>query len=281
MTNSFYVAAHLGVTAMYFVITWRVWRLLRVASPGVAAGADWPVACAVLLHALVLSWGVFAGRGSSGFHFGFAHALSAVLLLTVLILWIEGFFVPMRGLQPLVLPIAGVSALLPALFQGGTVLSSAHSGVLRAHLLVAMLAYSLLTIAAFHVLLMAALDRQLHRAALGRESPLQRLLRHAPPLLAMEAQLFRLIALGFALLTMTLVTGIFFSEALYGQPLRLEHKTVFAVAAWLVFGTLVLGRSVFGWRGRVALRWTLAGFAMLLLAYVGARFVLEVILHRV
>ncbi len=281
MTHSFYVAAHWGVAAMYFAITWRVWRLLRVVSPGVAAGADWPVACALLLHALVLSWSVFAGGAAGGFHFGFAHALSAVLLLTVLILWIEGFFVPMRGLQPLVLPMAGVSALLPGLFQGGTVFSGAHSGVLRAHLWVAMLAYSLLTIAAFHALLMAALDRQLHRAALGRATPLQRLLRHAPPLLVMEAQLFRLIGMGFLLLTMTLVTGIFFSEVLYGMPLRLEHKTVFAVAAWLIFGTLVLGRSIFGWRGRVALRWTLIGFALLLLAYVGARFVLEVILHRI
>lgn len=278
MFKSFYVAAHLGVTAMYFVITWRVWRQLRVAAPGVAAGPDGPVACAILLHGLVLSWSVFSGPGM---HFGFAHALSAVLWLAVLILWIEGFYIPMRGLQPLVLPLAGLTALLPALFRGTTVISGAHSGALRAHLLVAMLAYSLLTIAALHALLMAALDRQLHRGALGNDTPWQRLFRHAPALLTMEAQLFRMIALGFALLTVTLVTGIFFSELVYGTPMRFEHKTVFSIAAWLVFGALILGRSVFGWRGRVALRWTLAGFAMLLLAYVGARFVLEVILHRV
>ena len=270
---------------MYLAIMLRVWRVLRTAAPNVAAGAgagaDWPVACAVLLHGLVLSWSVF-GEGVP--HFGFAQALSSVLWLTILILWVEGFFVPMRGLQPLVLPLAGLCALLPAFFPGVAVPLGGHSTpsvLLRAHLLVALLAYSLLTIAALNALLMTALDRQLHQAMLGRASFLQPLFRHAPPLLVMEAQLFRLIKLGFALLTVTVITGLFFSEQVYGKPLRFDHKTVFALAAWVVFGALVLGRSFLGWRGRMALRWTLAGFALLLLAYVGAHFVLEVILHRV
>lgn len=281
MKPAFYVAAHLGVALMYLAVTLRVWRQLRATTSARPAGADWPVASVLLLHALVLSWGMVGGAGGGVLHFGFAQALSVVLWLTVLLIWIEGFFVPMRGLQPLVLPLAAVCGLLPALFQGGTISWGAHAVVLRAHLLVAMLAYSLLTIAALHALLMAALDQQLHRAAVGRDTPWQRLFAHAPPLLTLESQLFRLIVLGFVLLTATLVTGLFFSEEVYGRPLRWEHKTVFALAAWAIFGALALGRAVFGWRGRLALRWTLAGFALLLLAYVGARFVVEVILHRV
>ncbi len=101
-----------------------------------------------------------------------------------------------------------------------------------------------------------------------------------PPLLAMETVLFRLIGAGFLLLTATLVSGIFFSEEVFGRALRFDHKTIFTFAAWFVFGALLVGRVVFGWRGRTALRWTLTGFAMLMLAYVGSRFVIEVLLQR-
>jgi ABC-type uncharacterized transport system permease subunit len=278
MTGTYYVAAHAIVAIMYFAVAAQVWSSLRADVPGVAGWSDWPIAVLVLLHGGVLFLSIF---GSGEMRFGFAHALSATFWLAVLILWIEGFFAPMRGLHPLVLPAAGISALLPVVFHGG-VLALGHNGVaLRVHLLVAILAYSLLTIAALHALLMAALDRQLHAATPDQDRPSQRLFRHAPPLLAMETQLFRLITIGFVLLTATVVSGVFFSEAVYGKPLRFEHKTVFAITSWVVFGALVVGRSVFGWRGRIALRWTLAGFALLLLAYVGARFVLEVILHRV
>jgi ABC-type uncharacterized transport system permease subunit len=82
------------------------------------------------------------------------------------------------------------------------------------------------------------------------------------------------------LLTLTLATGIAFSETLFGRALRSDHKTVFAVLSWLTFGWLLIGRWRYGWRGRTALRWTLSGFVLLMLAYVGSRFVLEVLLQR-
>jgi ABC-type uncharacterized transport system permease subunit len=110
---------------------------------------------------------------------------------------------------------------------------------------------------------------------------LGRVLSQLPSLLALERLLFRLIGAGFVLLTATLLTGVVFSEQLFGRALRFEHKTVFTIASWLVFAGLLGGRIVFGWRGRTALRWTFAGFLMLLLAYVGSRFVLEVVLRRI
>jgi ABC-type uncharacterized transport system permease subunit len=101
-----------------------------------------------------------------------------------------------------------------------------------------------------------------------------------PPLLTLETLLFRLIGAAFVFLTLTLITGIAFSETLFGRALRADHKTVFAVLSWLIFAWLLAGRWRYGWRGRTALRWTLSGFVMLLLAYVGSRFVLEVLLQR-
>ena len=99
-------------------------------------------------------------------------------------------------------------------------------------------------------------------------------------MLTLEQLLFRVIGAAFVFLTLTLLTGIAFSEELFGRALPLDHKTVFAVLSWLTFGLLLAGRWLYGWRGRTALRWTLTGFLMLLFAYVGSRFVLEVLLHR-
>lgn len=281
-TGAFYVVVHLAVAAMYVVLALLAWRELQEepAPPtarGRAGALTIGVPLVVLLHGFLLLRDI---GGGGGLQFGFAHALSATLWLAVLIVWAEGFFVAVRGLHVFLLPVAAVSVVLPVVFGGAQISAAGGSLALRLHLLTAISAYSLLTIAAMHALLMASMDRQLHEAGTGAQSAIARILRQVPPLLAMERLLFRLIAAGFVLLTATLVSGVFFSEALFGQALRFDHKTVFTFASWLVFAGLLAGRAAFGWRGRTALRWTLAGFVMLLLAYIGSRFVLEVILQR-
>ena len=143
----------------------------------------------------------------------------------------------------------------------------------------AVLAYSTLTIAAFHAVLMALQESRLHTRAAGA-SWLGGALDQLPALLTMEKLLFRLIWIGFVLLSLTVLSGIVFSEELFGRPLKWDHKSVFALLSWLLFAALLAGRRWRGWRGKTALRFTLAGFATLVLAYVGSRFVLEVILHR-
>jgi ABC-type uncharacterized transport system permease subunit len=96
----------------------------------------------------------------------------------------------------------------------------------------------------------------------------------------METLLFRIIGAGFLLLTLTLASGIVFSEELFGKAMRFNHKTVFGILSWLIFGALLGGRTLYGWRGRIAVRWTLTGFVVLVLAYFGSKFVLEVVLGR-
>jgi ABC-type uncharacterized transport system permease subunit len=194
--------------------------------------------------------------------------------LALLFYWIESIYARIEGLHMIGLPLAAVCALLPLALPGQSTLAHLDSPMFRAHLLMAMLAYSLFTLAALHALLMAAAEKRLHRGRLSRA------LANLPPLLTMEALLFRLILIAFILLTLTLASGILFSEALFGRPLVFDHKTVFAIASWVIFAALLAGRRLYGWRGRTALRWTLAGFVALMLAYVGTRFVLEVILSR-
>jgi ABC-type uncharacterized transport system permease subunit len=275
--RGFYEAGAVVVAGAYLLLAWLTWRTL--AAP--ERSGRWR---AVVLPLLALAHATLLGLaigGSGEFHFGFAQALSATLLLAVLVLWIEGMFVPVRGLDVVVLPAAALSVLLPFAFPGAAIGAGVDSTALRLHLLVAMAAYSLLTIAALHALLMALVDRRLHSPLQAPTRGVGRIFGQVPSLLALENLLFRLIWVGFILLTATLVTGVFFSEQLFGRALRFEHKTIFTIASWLVFAGLLGGRLVFGWRGRTALRWTFAGFLMLLLAYVGSRFVLEVVLGRV
>ncbi|MBV6476483.1 MAG: cytochrome c biogenesis protein CcsA [Rhodocyclaceae bacterium] len=270
------ILPHLLPASLYAFLGFHFWRTrwTQVASqspPGIRLWERLMLAAALLLHGYLL-YGTLFGEGLM--RFGFSAALSLMLWLAVLIYWVESFHARLEGLQPLALPLAGICALLPALFPGQHLLSNVASAMFRIHFFIAMVAYSLFTLAALHAIIMAIAERRLHRGELTR--PLASL----PPLLTMESLLFRLIAIAFLLLTLTLISGIAFSETLFGKALEFNHKTLFSILSWLIFAVLLTGRYVWGWRGRKALRWTLAGFATLLLAYIGSRFVLEVLLSR-
>ena len=126
--------------------------------------------------------------------------------------------------------------------------------------------------------MMALLEKRLHEHDANRSLP------NLPPLLTLEHLLFRIIGIGFVLLTLALASGILFSEQLFGKPFSFvhftQHKTVFALLSWLIYAGLLIGRKVYGWRGRIAIRWSLTGFAMLILAYVGSKIVLQLLLGR-
>jgi ABC-type uncharacterized transport system permease subunit len=143
---------------------------------------------------------------------------------------------------------------------------------LTAHILLSMGAAALLFAAAVTALLLIFLDRRL------RTRRLADLPNVLPPLDALEKVMFRLIAAGFVLLTLALMTGFIFVTNLFEQ--HLEHKTILSLVAWVLFGTLLVGRLRYGWRGRSAVRWTLSGFGVLTLAYFGSKFVLETLLGR-
>jgi ABC-type uncharacterized transport system permease subunit len=244
------------------------------AGPARAAGLQpWERAAILVplaVHGALLYSELFA---HGELRFGFAYALSVMLWLAVLFYWLESFLYDLDALQAPVLALAALSVPLPALFPGRIGAAYAASFEFRLHLVLAMLAYSLFTIALLHALLMAGVERRLHRKQGGQAGAL-------PPLLTLERLLFQLVGAAFVLLTVTLATGFAFSESLFGRAMRFDHKTVFGVLSWLTFGLLLAGRWLHGWRGRTALRWTLTGFVLLFLAYIGSRFVLEVVLGR-
>ncbi|MBA4143784.1 MAG: cytochrome c biogenesis protein CcsA [Nitrosospira sp.] len=272
------ILAYLAAFLLYGLVGWHFWRT-RWNTPAKSAGgaviaAPWEryaILPPLALHGYTLYESVFAG---AGLNFGVGSAVSSIVWLTALIYWLSSFFYRLEGLQTLVAPVAAVAVLLPLMFPSLRPLANTELPAFKAHISIAMLAYSLLTIAALHALLMAVVERRLHHPAMPS------VMTNLPPLLTMETLLFRLIWVGFILLTLTLISGIIFSEEVFGQPLKFTHKTLFGIISWGVFAALLAGRQFYGWRGRIAIRWTLSGFVILLLAYLGSKFVLEVILGR-
>ena len=264
---------YLITSLMYAALALYFWRTRWAGTPRAAASVIEHAAVLVPLaaHAALLYDSVFA---ADGMHLGVGNAISAIVWLTVVIYWLGNIVYSVEGLQAMMMPVAALCVLLPTVFPTVRALPNTELAAFKAHLVIAMLAYSLFTIASLHVLLMALLERRLH----GGELPAA--LQKLPPLLTMETLLFRIITAGFVLLTLTLASGIVFSEELFGKPIPFNHKSVFGVLSWLIFAALLGGRRLYGWRGRIAVRWTLTGFLMLVLAYIGSKFVLEVLLGR-
>ncbi len=223
------------------------------------------------LHGYLLTQDLFAG---GGFNFGFLNAISMILWLTLLVYWFARFFYPVGALKMLVLPLAAVGACLPEVFPADHQLANTGLLAFRIHISMAMLAYSLFTIAVLHAVLISLVEKRLHSVAMPK------IFQTFPPLLTMESLLFRMIGLGFVILTFTLVSGALFADEIFGRALQFNHKVLFGLISWAVFAVLLWGHHIYGWRGKIAVRWTVSGFVFLLLAYLGSKFVVEMLLQK-
>jgi ABC-type uncharacterized transport system permease subunit len=221
-----------------------------------------------LLHAVVLAISL-AGAAP---HFGFAPALSVTAWLVGAVYAIESHFYPQLRLRRVLSALAAVAVLLPLLFPGSA-LHPAASAWLPLHWALGIASYGLFGAAVVHAWMMGRAEDRIRQGA-DPESGM--------PLLTLERLTFRFVEAGFALLTATLLVVLAYGETLYGpgMGLRMDHKSVFTVLSWLTFAALLLGRLRYGWRGRRAVRVLYAGAGLLFLAYVGSRFVMEVVLGR-
>ncbi|MFN3702221.1 inner membrane protein YpjD [Thermomonas sp.] len=258
------------LTALVLYLVAAAWLVQDARRGASGTGRGWllPAILALLLHAS-LHWAVWESRGSSDLHF--FGALSLVGLGMAALTTLVGATGRMRALGVVVFPIAGLAQLAYQLY-GHSGPTAALDWRLLLHAWLALLAYATLALAALLAVFLSAQERALRR----RE--FHAWLRALPPLTELETLLFRTIAVGFVLLTATLLTGVLFVENLLAQ--HLVHKTVLSVLSWLAFGALLLGRWRYGWRGARAVRWTLAAMALLVLAFFGSKFVLELVLHR-
>jgi ABC-type uncharacterized transport system permease subunit len=279
------IVFHSLAALAYTVLAIVLWHALLAGRPVAHIGRAerFGVLVAIVLHGLALHQAILR---DNHLQLGWSLALSAAVWLGMLVFWLESLVLRVDGLLLLLLPAGALSCLLAALFPEAQLIAHASSAALRVHLLIALSAYGLITVAALQAMLMSALDRHLRfpheraTSAQGLQAMIGRMLDVQPPLLAQEHLLFRVIWVAFGALSLAVVTGSLISMAATGKLLPFDHKSVFTLLSWATFGVLLLGRHLRGWRGRIALRYTLVGFVFVVLAYTGSRFVIEVILQR-
>ncbi len=262
----------LATILLYAAATLIVGRRLFAADSAAArarAPLAWTVLPAMALHAALIYQVASAGAGPDFGLFGVASLMGWVIVAMVTLATLVR---PVEDLGIFVLPLAALTVAFSLAGWDEQPLSTEHGLGLRVHIVISVLAYGLLTIGAFQSLVLAYQERRLRRKRLGG------VLRVLPPLQAQEQLLFQLVGLGFFLLSLSLVSGFMFVSDMFAQ--HLVHKTVLSVLAWTVFAVLLWGRWRHGWRGRTAIRWSLAGFVLLALAYFGSKIVLELILGR-
>ena len=221
-----------------------------------------------LLHGVLLGWGLLGQTP----RFGFAPALSVTVWLVAAVYAVESHVYPQLQTR-WALSALGAAAVLLALVFPGSALHATASPWLPLHWALGIASYGLFAVAATHAWFMNRTEDSIRLAA-DSHSGL--------PLLTIERLTFRFVGAGFVLLSATLLVAILFGESLYGAGIKWkwDHKTVFSLLSWLTFAILLIGRARFGWRGRRAARILYIGSGLLLLAYVGSRFVIEIILGR-
>jgi ABC-type uncharacterized transport system permease subunit len=265
------ILLHVAAALLYAVAAYLCWPADADATSPRRRAARVVIPVALLVHAFAIFMSVAT---PDGLDLSFANALSVVAGLVVLVAWAARLLRLLPALPAMLLPVAAVCALLPALVRTPHRFPYADEPWAAIHIAVALLAYASFVVAAMQAVVLTGLEKKLHHAAATAVTA------GTPPLLTLERYLFRLITIGFVLLTLTLVSGFLFSEQLFGKPVQFTHKNVFSVAGWIVFALLLWGRRRYGWRGRTALKWILGGTLLLILGYLGSKFVIEVLLRR-
>ena len=221
-------------------------------------------------HALAILVDI-AGIGSEvvAARFGFAPALSMTVWLVLAVYVVESRFVPLPGARRALAALGIVVVALAWLFPG-EIRPTAPSRWAPVHWVLGIASYGLFGAAVLHAAMLNRAERLMRRGSAAKVGASKGM-----PLLQLERMTFRFVGAGFVVLSAAVVLGVWSAD-----PWRWDHKAVFSMLGWLVFAGLLSGRHAFGWRGPAATRGVYAGAALLLLAYVGSRFVLEVLLHR-
>lgn len=262
----------LGSVALYLAGAMMLGMRLTVSQPVPATANRQLVGSAALgliLHGALLYQGVVT---DNGLNLGFFNSVSLIAWVVVLLVLAAALTKPVENLGIVAFPLAAISIILSIAYSTDPPHSMDTGLGIQTHAVVSIVGFSVLTIAACQSVLLAVQEHQLRHKRPGRW------LRILPPMQTQETLLFQLLAVGFFFLSLSLVSGIMFVQNMLAQ--HLAHKTLLAIAAWIVFALLLWGRWQFGWRGRTAIRWSLSGFCILAVAYLGSKLVLEVVLGR-
>lgn len=263
-----------GALLAYLGVTWLEYRRVRSERAPTRRQLLPLGIVAASLHGAALFPNLILPSGALNLNLG--QSLSLFVWLAVMILLIASVWRPLVLLGLGVMPAAALVLLGQVVWTGSSVVPVRVQGnpYLLGHILVATTAYALLSLAAVQSVLLWVQERSLRLKHFGTS------FKFLPPLRELEGLLFQIIWTGFVLLSLSLLSGLLFADQIFGRPFVWDHHTVLSLLAWAVFAILLWGRTQLGWRAQTAVRWTLSGYGIILLAYFGVKLVLEFILQR-
>jgi ABC-type uncharacterized transport system permease subunit len=264
MNIALLLGASIGYLTAFFFVLWRVSRSNYVTDK--TPVAVWLLSiAAICLHAIYLFPSLIL---EGGYYFGLFKVISLIAWLIAFAILLVSLRKPIEYLYIIIFPCVILALVSEALIHTGHARPQTWQTLI--HVAFTLSAYVFLALGLVQSLLLSVQDKKLHAHQPGG------FIRKLPPLKVMESLLFEFIWIGFVLLTLGLTIGFLFLELHAG----VKHKIVLSITAWLLFAILLWGRWQFGWRGRVALRWAVGGFIALMLAYLGTKTVLEIILGK-
>ena len=225
-----------------------------------------PAMVAMLLQAMALNTLIIQPQG---LNLGFFAAFSLISWLISIQILLSSIYRRIESLGIVVFPISGLASIIASLHFSDNLIHITNHAI-QGHVMVSVIAYSLITLGAFQAGLLAYQDRSIRQHQPGG------FIRYLPPLHDMETLLFQFLGFGFICLSASLLSGFIYVEDIFAQ--HLVHKTVLSIVGWIILGVLLFGRFRFGWRGKTAINWTLSAFVFLMLAFFGSKLVLEFIL---
>ncbi len=262
-----------GFSALALYVALALWQWQRwqhqTGDARLSAPAWVALTAALLLHAGNVYLQIDT---ASGFNFGFFHVASLIFWVICITVTLSSLKLPLESLLAPLFALTAIAITCSLLINSPYTPQHSISYPIAGHILLSILAYSILTIASVQAMALSLQDRLL------RERQLQKAMALLPPLQTMESLLFEMLWAGTVLLALSIASGLLFFQDIHSQ--HLAHKMFFSLVALVVYGILLWGRHARGWRGKQAIRWTLGGFAALMLAYFGTKFVLELVLHR-
>lgn len=223
-------------------------------------------ALAIIAHAIFSYQEIYT---PAGINLGFFSMATVIALAIAAIVLLSSIRRPVDNLFILLFPLALITVVCALATRDVYTPRTDISAGILIHIVLSILAYSLLTIAAFQAALLSFGDYELRHRKLD-------ILKNLPPLQTMEALLFEMLWFGLIFLSFAIASGFLFLRNVDWPGLL--HHTIITMAAWVVFAILLWGRYKMGWRGAIACRWTLSGFVLLALGYFGTKFVLQLVL---
>lgn len=207
--------------------------------------------------------------GTTEANLSLVYVLNVISVVMVAVVTVLSFRLPIHNLMLMIFPVSILTTLAALLAPSGsntTTSDTVITSALLTHILISLAAYSVLMMAACQSILLGIQERNLR----SQDKLVQRWL---PPLETMESLLVAMLWIGWGLLTLAIAAGFVFLEDMFAQ--QVSHHIVITSLSWVVYATFLGGRYLFGWRGLTAVRWTLVAFGLLVLGYLGSKFVLE------